>query len=100
VQKAGTRTIVRAPNRTRGQKGRVNVRLRTGSPFAPQGKVRIVVKRGNRVVARQVRKLNNDGRVSTGFRKFAVGKFKVRAVYLGAPNFKRSAGNTTFRVTR
>jgi hypothetical protein len=99
VNKAGTRTVVRAPDRTRGQNGRVNVRLRTGSPFTPQGKVRIVVKRGDRVVARQVRRLN-DGRVSTQFRKFAVGSFDVRAVYLGAKNFKRSAGNTSFRVTR
>jgi hypothetical protein len=101
VNKAGTRTVVRAPDRTRGQNGRVNVRLRTGSPFTPQGKVRIVVKRAanNRVVARQVRKLE-DGRVSATFRKFAVGRFKVRAVYLGAKNFERSAGNARFRVTR
>jgi hypothetical protein len=99
VQKAGTRTIVRAPNRTRGQNGRVNVTLRSGSQFTPQGKVRIVVKRGDRVVARQVRKLQG-GKTTAVFRKFAVGKFNVRAVYLGTPNFKRSAGNTTFRVTR
>jgi hypothetical protein len=99
VNKAGTRTVVRAPDRTHGQNGRVNVRLRTASPFTPQGKVRIVVKRGDRVVARQVRKLN-DGKVSANFRKFAVGKFNVRAVYLGAKNFKRGAGNTGFRITR
>ena len=99
VNKAGTRTVVRAPDRTRGQNGRVNVTMRTGSPFTPQGKVRIVVKRGDRVVARQVRKLN-DGKTTAVFRKFAVGKFNVRGVYLGAKNFKRSAGNTSFRVTR
>jgi hypothetical protein len=99
VNKAGTRTVVRAPDRTRGQNGRVNVALRSAN-FTPQGKVRIVIKRGDRVVARQVRKLNTNGRVSAGFRKFAVGKFNVRAVYLGTPNFKRSAGNATFRVTR
>jgi hypothetical protein len=101
VNKAGTRTVVNAPNRTRAQKGRVNVAVRTGSPFTPQGKVRVVVKRnGNgKVVARQVRKLQG-GTTTAVLRKFAPGRFNVRVVYLGTKNFKRSTGNDTFRVTR
>jgi hypothetical protein len=101
VNKAGTRTVVKAPNRTRAQNGRVNVTVRTGSPFTPQGKVRVVVKRsGNgKVVARQVRQLQG-GQTTAVLRKFAVGKFNVRVVYLGTKNFKRSVGNDTFRVTR
>jgi hypothetical protein len=102
VNKAGTRAVVvNAPNRTRAQKGRVNVAVRTGSPFTPQGKVRVVVKRnGNgKVVARQVRKLQG-GKTTAVLRKFAPGKFNVRVVYLGTKNFKSSAGTGSFRVTR
>jgi hypothetical protein len=99
VNKAGTNPAVNAPNVTRGDNARVNVNVRSASPFAPGGKVRMVVKRHGRVLAKQVRTLRG-GKASATFREFAVGRYRVEVRYLGTRNFRPGSGADVFRVTR
>lgn len=100
VEQAATRTFVGAPNVTRAERPRVRVAVGSESRFTADGRVRIVLKRDGRVLARKDRFLNDDGRAFTRFGKVRPGRYRVVVRYFGNQNFERSRGVSGFRVTR
>lgn len=99
VNPASTRTRVSAADVARGDNPVAVVALRSPSPFAPTGKVRIVLKRNGRVLAKQVRALSG-GEATATFRTFRVGQYRVKVRYFSTRNFTGSGGATRFSITR
>ena len=90
---------VNAPNVHRGERAHVHVKVRSGSPLDPHGRVRIVVERNGKAIASQVHRLRS-GRANATFRRFHPGHYNVKVRYLGARNFRASHGEDDFRVYR
>lgn len=99
VNKAATRSRAKVDDLVRGENPRAAVVVRSASSVAPGAKVRVVLKRNGRVLAKQVHRLSG-GKATATFRKFRPGKYRVVVRYFSTANFIGSGHRNSFRITR
>jgi hypothetical protein len=101
VVKAGSRTNAQATYKGRKDKAVGKAKVRASNGIGVNGKVKFVLKRGKKTVAKKTDGLNKRDIAKVTFKKIRrPGKYKVVAKYLGSDRLKTSKDVARFRVRR
>lgn len=103
VRKAATKINSKAKYKKRKRKVVAKARVRAANGANPRGKVKFVIKRGKKTVAKKKDKLNRRDIAKVVLEKRKIrrpGKYRVIVKYLGSNNLKRSKDRAKYRVRR
>lgn len=103
VVKDDTTATAKASVKKKAKKVVIKVKVKSANGQTPDGKVKLVVKKGKKKVLKKAVTVNKKGvakLVIKGkkFKKMKKGKYKVNANYTGSSNFNKSKAKAKFKI--